>query len=836
MIVPRDALGVPRLLVMKTKDWLLVGLIFSVATALCAAADSGTNANTLRFSGTVLDGNGKPVSGATVELYQFGRGFPGGGTEMKADQTTTTSANGAYEFRAPPAATTVFARKPSLAPAWATYWNVQTDPAEEKLVLNVPGTISGLVVDAADKPVQDAMVFITTAYAETAAEEGGTRYAYLSSMPAREQFSAKTSADGKFRIEECPTNAAVDLGVRKPGKVLRDLKRQYTGPETMRCRPGKKEVKLVLDEAGMVEGKVRSQESGQPLAGVRLFMQRSEPGYPVSGAADPVLSDEDGVFRATEVAPGSYQIHATFGTNALQDFVAENVSVNVEAGKTTRGIEISATKGGFLEITMVGKGDHKPLAGVGLNVFKQEYSNGAQSGSNGLALLRLPAGQYRVDAYRDNARAEQASVTIENGATNRIEMEIPEPLKIAGTVRDASGTAVAGLQLRVVPGYRAGNVGLIKTDAEGRFEFPWNPQQFGGQNNTCCIVARDEKRNLAAAADLEEGVTKLELRLEPGLTIAGLVENTSGKPLTNVTVNLYLWSGNSGDSFTDKPIKGDAQGKFEVQALPAGRRYSVHVTAKGYGSGDSQIQEVDADSKRLELPTFTLNVADRKLAGQVVDAEDKPVASAWVHMYGRGQPNSSTRTDPDGRFRFEEVCEGRLQLSASTQGSYGNVSAEAGDTNVVLKLGVNQSFSSQEAPKRPSLKGKALPDLTAVGLPADCSPAGKRLLLCLFDLEQRPSRRFTRLLAEQHGTLREKGITVLGLQAAIASADVLKEWKEASSPPFPVGQITEKNDKTKWACDVDSMPWLILTDPEHRVVAEGFAFEDLDAKLKEAGK
>src|SRR5512140_1584264 len=127
-IYSRDALVVPRLFVMKTKDWLLLGFILSVATVICVAADSGTDANKLRFSGTVLDGNGKPVSGATVDLYQFGRGFPGGGAEMKADQTTTTGANGAYEFRAPTGQTTVFARKAGLAPAWATYWNVQTDP------------------------------------------------------------------------------------------------------------------------------------------------------------------------------------------------------------------------------------------------------------------------------------------------------------------------------------------------------------------------------------------------------------------------------------------------------------------------------------------------------------------------------------------------------------------------------------------------------------------------------------------------------------------------------------------------------------------------------------
>jgi protocatechuate 3,4-dioxygenase beta subunit len=819
---------------MKNRLFSLTGLILLALCVTSLAADSASKAEKMRFAGTVVDWNGKPQAGVVVELYQFGRGFPVPGAEMKTDQTTTTAENGSFEFRAPASATVVFARKPGLAPAWASYWNPQTDVTDEQLVLTMPASIKGTVVDDADKPVSDALVFITTAYAESPAEGGGTKSAYLTTMPARDQFSAKTGADGKFRIDGCPTNATVDLGVKKAGKVLRDLKRQYVSPETMRCRPGKAEVKLVLDDAGIIEGKVRSQESGQPLAGARISLQRQEQGFS-GGTVEPVESKTDGTFRLSEVGPGSYRVQAVFGTNALPELVAESVSVNVEAGKTTRDVEISASKGGFLEVAVLGKEDRKPVSQVGVNVFKDGYAAGQSTDSNGLVLLRLPPGNYRVNAYRDNSRSEQASATVEAGATNHSELEIAQPLKITGVVRDPAGEPVEGLQLRVVPGWRANIAGPIKTDAEGRFEFAWNPQQFGGQNNVCCIVARDEKRNLAAALEIEEGV-KLDLRLEPGLTIAGRVEDTNGKPLTNVTVNLYIWSGNSGDSFTDKPIKGDAQGRFEVTALPPGRRYSVHATAKGYGSGDSQTQEIDADSKRLDLPAFTLNVADRKLAGQVVDSEEKPVASAWVHMYGRGQPNSSTRTDDQGHFRFEEVCEGRIQISASAQSLYGNVSAEAGDTNVLLKLGVNQSYSSQEAPRRPSLKGKPLPDLAVVGLPSDCAPAGKQILLCLFDVEQRPSRRFTRVLAEQHDSLRQKGLTVLGLQAAVTTAEALKEWKDASSPPFPVGQLAEKSDKTKWASEVESMPWLILTDAEHNVVAEGFALDEIDAKLKEMGK
>ena len=54
--------------------------------------------------------------------------------------------------------------------------------------------------------------------------------------------------------------------------------------------------------------------------------------------------------------------------------------------------------------------------------------------------------------------------------------------------------------------------------------------------------------------------------------------------------------------------------------------------------------------------------------------------------------------------------------------------------------------------------------------------------------------------------------------------------------PFPVGRVGEKADKTKWACEVESLPWLILTDGDRRVTAEGFALDELDAKLKREAK
>ena len=49
--------------------------------------------------------------------------------------------------------------------------------------------------------------------------------------------------------------------------------------------------------------------------------------------------------------------------------------------------------------------------------------------------------------------------------------------------------------------------------------------------------------------------------------------------------------------------------------------------------------------------------------------------------------------------------------------------------------------------------------------------------------------------------------------------------------PFPVGRLAEKSARTKWAAEVETLPWLILADSKGRIAAEGFALEELDAKL-----
>ena len=130
------------------------------------------------------------------------------------------------------------------------------------------------MVDEGDKPVSDAEVWVSYACIVREREEGRSSYAYMNGKPRDGiPFPPGQPLNGKFVIQGFPTNASADLAVSKPGKVLREPERDGVSPDTMRCQPGQQDVKLVVEPAGSIEGKVVAQDTGQPLAGMSLWPQ-----------------------------------------------------------------------------------------------------------------------------------------------------------------------------------------------------------------------------------------------------------------------------------------------------------------------------------------------------------------------------------------------------------------------------------------------------------------------------------------------------------------------------------------------------------------------------------
>ena len=143
--------------------------------------------------------------------------------------------------------------------------------------------------------------------------------------------------------------------------------------------------------------------------------------------------------------------------------------------------------------------------------------------------------------------------------------------------------------------------------------------------------------------------------------------------------------------------------------MPQGRQYFIYqLTARGYGSASTDIKATDTKTNHHEFPTFVLKRADRKLAGQILDLGGKPVSGATVRFNGQGQPQFGwqqleTKTDSQGHFAFDKVCEGVVNIYANWNNVRTNILAYGGDTNILIKLGVTNAF-----PAAPPLRGSPI--------------------------------------------------------------------------------------------------------------------------------
>ena len=345
------------------------------------------------------------------------------------------------------------------------------------------------------------------------------------------------------------------------------------------------------------------------------------------------------------------------------------------------------------------------MSGQGQLEFRQAKSDG----QGRFIFNDVCAGEVRVNASYypnpDYQNGEQGDVVAQGGDTNVVVRlgiyanntggNLSPLLKTTGTVRDARGKAVARVKVSLFP--VQGRSVETETGANGHYEINW--QTLLNREEPGWLLARDLKSGGAALHQADKTTTNLDLTLEDGMAISVKVSDTDGQLLTNATMSVSLRLGTMGFGVDSQPATADAHGILHVAALLRGQRYMLNIGAPGHTS--SRFQQIEPDetkTKSLELPPVVLMPMDRDVAGQVLDADGKPVAGTTVQVQGTGMIGQRTTTDSDGHFAFRGVIRGTLNFTAGTPipgssalSNSGRVQGNSGDTNVVIRLGTNPS-------------------------------------------------------------------------------------------------------------------------------------------------
>jgi hypothetical protein len=308
-------------------------------------------------------------------------------------------------------------------------------------------------------------------------------------------------------------------------------------------------------------------------------------------------------------------------------------------------------------------------------------------------------------------------------------------------------------------------------------------------------------------------------------TVKGKVQLTDGSPgadvkisTTNSTFYETLTFGGAGGAYTGT----SSDGSFELKDVPAGLKLFLYGNTKDYQYILAEVIENVEDPTVLSKPLIMQpgQVADILLTDKrgksCSNLSVKVTPVMWGNRLFRADSHDA-RTDAEGRLKINGIIPGMEYYVMDSR-------AESGPRNMYY----TQTMTL--IPLEP--KKRKIVSFEGIDIDFNTDQAkGKMLLVCFWDMNQRPSRNCILQLTKQAEQLAEKDLTVVVVQTSKVDENALHEWIKENEIPFAVGIIQDNEEKARFDWGIKSLPWLILTDREQKVSAEGFSVDELGDKI-----
>jgi hypothetical protein len=339
--------------------------------------------------------------------------------------------------------------------------------------------------------------------------------------------------------------------------------------------------------------------------------------------------------------------------------------------------------------------------------------------------------------------------------------------------------------------------------------------------------------------------------------IAGVVLDENGSPVAGVPVGVcchkikreggkFSWSFSS---FTDLKATTDKQGRFAIELKEDGE-YNLLFSPDRYAAMivyDIPIGKKDLKVTLSEGGTVVGRLVrmDRGRKVPIPNVEVKILQTdraSYTHLgFDRDR---TTITDAEGRFRFEHLRTKIRPDRSMPEEKWEYVprvwQISYGDTSQTIAFyGDNKMIDDFELIVRPnlteaqSLVGNALPEFDGIKIELSADQtSNKAMLVCFFDMNQRPSRNCLLQLSKMAQELKAKDVSIVAVQTSKIEQNALNEWLKNQNISFPVGMVSSDEQAIRFTWGVKSLPWLILTDKQHVVQAEGFGIEEIVDKIK----
>lgn len=805
-----------------------------IVLVIGSAVVTGQASEEMTIHGQVIDYLSQPVAGAEVALIELdGDGFFRPKSVTLLETVSETDPEGSFHFESTDTARNdllVVARKQGLAIGWKYLdrdkLRITQSQRTLTLVLDKPHEITGRLIDTQGRPVNGATVQICPL----------GRGAGLITGP-RSWFMVETDSQGAFRFWQLPRDPPVQLYVTLSGRDLCLIypPRPGLGNDARGYQVDWMDVELTLPDTETFNGRVVDKITGQAVSGIRLLLlPESDRTCQWRFRDHAIVSGSDGHIKITGVPSGRHELRFIQPDSGRTDWVGSNTLISIPSSAEDQPITLRVAKGIPLEIRTQEAKTGRPLASM--KVFIQpaqsptsdQYPGFVQSTRTdlqGSVRLFVPPGQHRVHAWGDNYQGPQEGVAVDVVSDRMAPLSIPlSPWKpsIRGSVVDEQGRPVEGVLVQIEDGEQ------VVTDSQGRFAGQQSPIYPAHQ-----VTAWDVENKRTGFCRIQQASRPVKIVLKPCLTITGRIVDAAGQGISAAQVWIRLeYHGRTPQSSRSFHLAGgitDFHGFYKLdRVLPLQgpyRRYDYRIDAGaiGYGRSSQSFTRAGQAGDTLTAPDLQLVALDGSITGILLDRSGQPLARQNVLAFsdtGNHSVFRSTHTDDLGRFVINRIAQGPVQLQArSSSGKEHTIlNAHSGDHVQFTVSGGKHTFRP-----RSTRVGCPLPDLSKMEIAFDPRRIeNKQALVCLVDITQRPSQCSLSYLNNLQDFCRRKGVALVCIQVTPIEEETLAAWKKENKITLPIEILPGAGEAVQQQWGVRSLPWLTLTDRDHRITEEGF--------------
>lgn len=585
------------------------------------------------FSGRVIDHNGKPVSGVSVDAAESTGDMGGGmvrrmvinaGGPPRGEENVTTASDGTFNVRLKEGKYDVVFKREGFAAKTLRTQTVGPNEKPVEVTLDPGVEITGRVVRGG-VGVEGVSV--------NALSEGG-------------MAQSTTGPDGSFTLADL-TPGQMMINVNKMDAMIQEM-RPITAPA--------RDLVIELPTGGRITGRVVDKATRRPLTSFQAGVSTSRGGGGMMIMMPPMMrafTSDDGTFVLENVKPGPTQVMAM--SPGYTTGRAPNVEV--EDGKTIADVEVALEAGAKL-VGKVTDSSGSPLSGVSVRA-EMMGGPGRVMRFDGVdtATTTDPNGEYTLESLEPGEKTfnfarsgyvtETKTVTLAGGKDTRLDVTIGSGLRISGQVVTEGGAPVGEATVRASSA--AGGGREAHTDASGAFQLEGLAPGHYTFSASKSGLANGIVRDVDIAVN-----NNVRITMRSGSVLSGHVTGLAANELEQTTVFASSPTGSASG-----PV--DASGNFRIEGAPTGTvRVSARMgqmfggTARSAAPKTVQVEPGSSAQVDIEFQAGTV------IRGRVM-RNNQPVPNAsvgFIPRQGKAQTNANTTADANGNYEIKGVEDG----------------------------------------------------------------------------------------------------------------------------------------------------------------------------------